>query len=135
LPDAKAALRAGIEEVFEASALCVSFHCGVNFESQGQGVTALTGGNPRLTPGAHCIQEGPNLEAERLTRGDFRLDEREAGAGMSAGCGELCQGRGVDVAGGKGCGQGGGNGIVETDYEQILPGIVDRDVLAWLEEA
>ncbi len=53
---------------------------------------------------------------------------------MAAGC-ELCQSRGVDVASVQGGCQGSGDGIVEADYEQILPGIVDGDVFTGLKEA
>ncbi len=88
---------------------------GLDLEGESEGLACLDGGDEWLGTVEDAVEEGLDLEAEGLAGGDWGLVEVEAGTGGWDGLG---LGLGVD-----------------GDEEQVLAGVVDRDVLVGLEEA
>jgi hypothetical protein len=88
---------------------------GVDVQGEREGGAALLAGDLRLLAGADPFQKRFDFEAQRLALGDGRLGEGEA----------------AEHAGGV------GSAVLrlDVDEEQVLPCIVDGDVLMGLEEA
>lgn len=104
----------------------MGLHGCLDVEGQGQGCACLLAGNERRGACPNGLEEGEKLETKRFARGDGRLVKAEGGA-------TRCQRRGCRdelwVLELRGCGAG-----VDADDQQVLPGIVDRDVLMRLKE-
>ena len=99
---------------------------GLDLKGKGQSLPALLGGNPGLGVLEDAGEEGLKFEAEGLAWCYGGLVEAQARRGL----GELgaCRRGGLWVSLWRCL-------WVDGDDEEVLPGVVDRDVLVGLEEA
>lgn len=118
----------------------VGGHGGLDFEGEGEGVAALAGGDVRVAAGTDGLEERLDLQAQRLSGSDRRLEERESGIGAGvrtggAGGRQLSHDCRVDTAAGDGRGNLGRDAGIETNHEQVLARVIDRNIRSGLEEA